>query len=49
VGARRLGLATVLVLSGKYPDPVVVDTLPAADRPDLVLDRAHLLRRDSLP
>jgi HAD superfamily hydrolase (TIGR01450 family) len=48
-GARRLGLATVMVLSGKYPDRAILDELPGAERPDLVLDRADQLRRDMLP
>jgi HAD superfamily hydrolase (TIGR01450 family) len=49
VGARRLGLFTVLVLSGKYPDPGILATLSGTDRPDLVLARADQLRRDTLP
>ena len=49
VGARRLGLATVLVLSGKYPDRDILTSLPDDQQPDLVLARADQLRRDLLP
>lgn len=43
VGARRLGLATVFVLSGKYPDPDVLAELPADLQPDRVVVRADHL------
>jgi HAD superfamily hydrolase (TIGR01450 family) len=43
VGARRLGLATVFVLSGKYPDASVLDELPVDQQPDRVLERADQL------
>lgn len=36
-GAKRLGLKAVLVLVGKYADPAVVNQLPPAERPDLVI------------
>lgn len=39
-GAKRLGMLTAFVLSGKYPDRTVLDQLPAQDRPDLTT--AHL-------
>ncbi|MBD3220721.1 HAD-IIA family hydrolase [bacterium] len=42
-GARRLGMATVLVLSGKYPDASVLDELPVDQRPDRVIARADQL------
>jgi len=48
VGARRLGLATVLALSGKYRDREVLATLAADQQPDLVLERPDLLTKDSL-
>lgn len=48
VGARRLGLATVLVLSGKYPDRAILTSLPDDQQPDLVLDSAQQLQRDTL-
>jgi NagD protein len=47
-GARRLGLATVLVLSGKYRDRGVLDTLAADQQPDLVLARPDQLTKDAL-
>ena len=43
------GLATVLVLSGKYPDRDILSSLPDDQQPDLVLARADQLRRDLLP
>ena len=47
VGARRLGLRTALVLSGKYRDPAVVERIPPADRPDTVAtDLGALLADD---
>lgn len=49
VGARRLGLTTVLVLSGKYPEREILTSLPDDLQPDLVLERADQLRRDMLP
>lgn len=42
-GARRLGMKTVLVLSGKYADRGVLASLPPDQQPDLVLDRADQL------
>jgi 4-nitrophenyl phosphatase len=47
VGARKLGLATVLVLSGKYRDRDVLSTLAADEQPDLVLDRPDQLTKDA--
>lgn len=35
-GAKRMGLATAFVLSGKYRDPSVVKLVPEAERPDMV-------------
>jgi ribonucleotide monophosphatase NagD (HAD superfamily) len=46
VGARKLGLATVFVLSGKYGHTDVLDELPPELRPDLVLQRADQLSQD---
>lgn len=48
-GARRLGMATVFVLSGKYPRREVLASLPDDQQPDLVLDRADQLQKDMLP
>jgi HAD superfamily hydrolase (TIGR01450 family) len=42
-GARRLGIRTVFVLSGKYPSRDVLTRLPADQRPDVVLERADQL------
>lgn len=36
-GAKRLGMQTAFVLSGKYPDPTVTDRIPAKERPDLTV------------
>jgi 4-nitrophenyl phosphatase len=36
--AKRLGLHTVYVLSGRYPDPQVLEQLPPSDRPDEVYE-----------
>ncbi len=47
-GARRLGLATVLVLSGKYRDRGILDTLAADEQPDLVLARPDQLTKDAI-
>jgi len=47
-GARRLGMATVFVLSGKYPDAGILSTLGPDQQPDLVLDRADQLVPDRL-
>lgn len=47
VGARRLGMATVFVLSGKYPRADVLASLPADQQPDLVLDRVDQLAKDA--
>ncbi|MGD8450710.1 MAG: HAD-IIA family hydrolase [Phycisphaerae bacterium] len=38
-GARRMGMAAALVLSGKYHDPAITDSLPAGERPQLVAPR----------
>lgn len=46
VGARKLGLATVFVCSGKYPSADVLKELPRNMRPDLVLQRAEQLSQD---
>jgi len=46
VGARKLGMATVLVLSGKYRHAAVLDELPPDQRPDLVIQRADQLSQD---
>lgn len=46
VGARKLGVATVFVLSGKYGHTAVLDELPPEFRPDLVLQRAEQLNQD---
>jgi len=48
-GARRLGMATVFVLSGKYADRGILVDLPADQQPDLVLDRADQLARGLRP
>jgi HAD superfamily hydrolase (TIGR01450 family) len=43
VGARRLGLATVFVLSGKYRDASVLADLPPDQQPDLIIARPDQL------
>jgi HAD superfamily hydrolase (TIGR01450 family) len=42
-GAKRLGMWAALVLSGKYPDAAVVETLRASERPDFVADTVYEL------
>jgi HAD superfamily hydrolase (TIGR01458 family) len=37
VGARRLGLHTALVLSGKYRERAVLERVPTSDHPELVV------------
>ena len=37
-GAKRIGMGAALVLSGKYRDRSVVDQLPAAQQPDVVVE-----------
>lgn len=46
VGARKLGMATVLVLSGKYRHADVLEELSPGLRPDLVIQRADQLSQD---
>ncbi len=48
VAARRLGLSTVFVLSGKYPDREILASLPRDQQPDLVLERPDQLTGDEL-
>lgn len=43
VGARRLGLGTVFVLSGKYRDRQVLAGLPPNQQPDLIVERVDQL------
>jgi NagD protein len=38
VGAKKCGIKTVFVRSGKYPDPSILAQLPEHLRPDLILD-----------
>jgi HAD superfamily hydrolase (TIGR01458 family) len=38
-GARRMGMRAAFVLSGKYHDAGVVETIPTAERPDMVVPR----------
>jgi HAD superfamily hydrolase (TIGR01458 family) len=38
-GGKRVGLQAAFVLSGKYPDPGVLDSIPQAERPDAVARR----------
>ena len=39
VGAKRLGIPTAFVLSGKYAARTVLDQLPATERPDVTVNR----------
>lgn len=36
VGAKRMGMQAAFVLSGKYPEPSVIDSVPVSERPDVV-------------
>lgn len=48
-GARRLGLRTAFVLSGKYAQPEVVEGLSAEERPDLIVPKlGDLLTREAI-
>jgi len=48
-GARRMGMRAALVLSGKYTDRAVLDSIPAAERPDVIVDAIDgLLTADTL-
>ncbi len=46
-GARRLGMATVFALSGKYPDRGVLAALPPDQQPDLIVERAEQLTENA--
>jgi HAD superfamily hydrolase (TIGR01450 family) len=37
-GAKRMGMQAAFVLSGKYPQRSVVDALPPAERPDIIVE-----------
>lgn len=41
--AKRLGMATAFVLSGKYADHDVLGRLPQAEWPDIICDRAEAI------
>lgn len=41
VGAKRLGIRTAFVLSGKYADRAILDTLNSNDMPDLTVERIN--------
>jgi ribonucleotide monophosphatase NagD (HAD superfamily) len=38
-GAKRMGMRGAFVLSGKYRDASVVDAIPEAERPDVIVPR----------
>ncbi len=38
-GAKRMGMKTAFVLSGKYHDPGVIESITPAERPDVILPR----------
>lgn len=38
-GAKRMGMAAALVLSGKYRDRAVIDAVAPPERPDVVIER----------
>ena len=38
-GAKRMGMQTAFVLSGKYHDGDVVESIPPAERPDVIVPR----------
>ncbi len=37
-GAKRMGMQAAFVLSGKYPQRSVVDSLPPAEQPDIIVE-----------
>jgi 4-nitrophenyl phosphatase len=47
VGARRAGMKTAFVLSGKYPSDVVLESIEPAMRPDIVVSSIHEIAIDS--
>lgn len=48
-GAKRMGMKTAFVLTGKYRDRSVIESVPVSERPDLVVHSVgELLRRDGL-
>jgi len=48
-GAKRMGMRAAFVLSGKYRERSIVDSIPEGERPDLVVDRiGDLLARGLL-
>lgn len=38
-GAKRLGIRTAFVLTGKYSDPATVDRIAPAERPDVIVEK----------
>jgi 4-nitrophenyl phosphatase len=38
-GAKRMGMRAAFVLSGKYEDATVVESIPARERPDVTVER----------
>jgi len=48
-GAKRMGMQTAFVLSGKYPDEAIIESIPAVERPDVTVPRiGELLTAGSL-
>lgn len=48
VGAKQMGMRAAFVLSGKYRERSVIDSIPARERPDLVVDAIGDLLADGL-
>lgn len=47
-GAKRMNIHTAFVLSGKYTDTSILETLPKSERPDVVADSLGALLTDHL-
>ena len=41
-----MGMQAALVLSGKYRDPSIIDSIPESERPDLVVESIGDLLED---
>jgi 4-nitrophenyl phosphatase len=48
-GAKKTGMKTVLVLTGKYKNSKILEKLPSALKPDLVLENISSLSQEYFP
>jgi HAD superfamily hydrolase (TIGR01458 family) len=47
-GARRMGMQAAFVLSGKYPEQSVIDSLPVSEKPEVIVDSVAGLLEQTL-